>query len=71
MDDYPKNCHRSRSRYLVGGSMTAYVGDFYVGYVAYQRGDYATALLIFRQLADQGDTNAQNTLGVMYENGQG
>ncbi len=51
--------------------MTAHAADFSVGYKAYQRGDYATALRIFRQLADQGYASAQFNLGVMYGNGQG
>ncbi len=37
---------------------------------AYNRGDYATALRIFRQLADQGDARAQYNLGYMYANGK-
>ncbi len=45
--------------------------DFSAGVNANQRGDYATALLIFRQLADQGDANAQVMLGGMYAEGQG
>src|SRR3954468_412302 len=38
---------------------------------AYSRGDYATALRLFRQLADQGRANAQYNLGVMYAKGRG
>jgi TPR repeat protein len=38
---------------------------------AYQRGDYATAARLYHGLADQGDANAQNSLGVMYLRGQG
>ncbi len=45
--------------------------DFQKGYVAYQRGDYATALREWRPLAEQGDASAQTNLGFMYENGQG
>lgn len=41
------------------------------GWAAYERGDYATALRVFRTLAERGDTNAQNSLGVMYNNGIG
>jgi TPR repeat protein len=33
--------------------------------------DYATALRIIRPLAEQGDPNAQYTLGVLYQNGLG
>ncbi|HEY4981320.1 MAG TPA: tetratricopeptide repeat protein [Pseudolabrys sp.] len=41
------------------------------GVAAYNRGDYATALRLFRPLADQGVAIAQNNLGVLYEKGQG
>ena len=56
---------------LFVGSMTAHAAELGEGYKAYQRYDFATALRIFRQLADQGDANAQDTLGIMYSNGQG
>jgi hypothetical protein len=35
------------------------------------RGDYATALGLWRPLADQGNARAQRNLGIMYHNGQG
>jgi TPR repeat protein len=38
---------------------------------AYQRGDYATAMRIIQPLANRGEANAQNTLGLMYHFGQG
>ena len=38
---------------------------------AYNRGDYTTALQIWRSLADQGHADAQFNLGVMYDDGQG
>jgi uncharacterized RDD family membrane protein YckC len=41
------------------------------GWAAYNRGDYTTALRVFRALADRGDTDAQNNIGFMYANGQG
>ncbi len=41
------------------------------GVAAYKRGDYATALREFRSLADQGNANAQFSLGIMYSNGLG
>jgi TPR repeat protein len=41
------------------------------GDAAYNRGDYATALRLWRPLAEQGFANAQNNLGLMYANGQG
>ena|ERR1700730_12896496 len=35
------------------------------------RGDYATALLLLRELADQGNARAQFKLGGMYDDGRG
>ena len=39
--------------------------------VAYNRGEYATALRLFQQLADKGSAIAQFNVGTMYANGQG
>lgn len=41
------------------------------GMNAYRRGDYARARALLLPLAQQGNPDAQNTLGVMYANGQG
>lgn len=41
------------------------------GEAAYERGDYATALREWQPLAQRGNAEAQNALGVMYENGEG
>ena len=41
------------------------------GRAAWQKGDYATAMRLWRPIADQGDANAQYNLGFMYEKGQG
>ena len=41
------------------------------GFKAYVDEDYATALRIFRPLAEQGDADAQTYLGYMYSNGLG
>jgi FOG: TPR repeat, SEL1 subfamily len=38
---------------------------------AYDAGDYETALKEFRKLAEKGDAEAQNNLGVMYAKGEG
>ena len=38
---------------------------------AYESGDYATALKEWKPLAEQGHAEAQNNLGVMYDNGFG
>jgi len=56
---------------LFVGVVTAHAADFDAGFKAYQRGDYDTALRIFRQLAEQGNASAQYNLGVMYLKGQG
>src|SRR5258708_38333395 len=52
-----------------GGSVMA--GSMEDGQAAYDRGDYAEALLQWRPLAEQGIARAQNNLGVLYENGKG
>jgi len=54
---------------LVGGPATA--GPFEDGKAAYDRGDYATALLLVRSLAEQGNAGAQFKLGNMYHHGEG
>src|SRR6476620_8819456 len=42
------------------------------GTIAYNRGDYATALRLFEQsAADKGSAIAQFNIGIMYANGQG
>lgn len=41
------------------------------GQAAYNTGDYAGALRLWRPLAEQGDARAENNLGVMYENAKG
>ncbi len=38
---------------------------------AYDSGDYATALRLWRPLAEQGHADAQYSLGVMYNQGRG
>ena len=38
---------------------------------SYKRGDYAEALEGFSDLAEKGDAEAQNNLGVMYDYGEG
>jgi TPR repeat protein len=38
---------------------------------AYKRGNYATALQLFRPLAEKGNASAQSALGFMYEYAQG
>ena len=59
------------SSMLVAIAGAAVAGPFEDAGAAYQRGDYATALRLLQPLATQGDVNAQNNLGLLYQNGQG
>lgn len=45
--------------------------DFNTGLAAARAGDFATAVEIWRPLAEQGHVSAQNNLGLMYDNGYG
>ncbi len=56
--------------FTLGLTAPAWAG-FHEGFAAYQRGDYATAIRELRPLAEQGDGDAQNNLGIMYGFGQG
>ncbi len=58
-------------RTLVPVSAPGTAGPVENAAAAYRRGDYATALQLFRPLADQGNVSAQYYLGVMYSNGRG
>ena len=46
-------------------------GPFEDALDAYNTGDYATSLRLFRPRAERGDANAQNGLGVHYLQGHG
>ena len=48
----------------------AVAGPFEDGLATHERGDYATALRLWRPLAEQGTADAQHMLGIMYANGQ-
>jgi TPR repeat protein len=50
---------------------TAIAGPFEDGQAAYMRDDYAEAVRLWGQLADQGDARAQFSIGKMYYVGQG
>jgi uncharacterized protein len=56
---------------LLGSAGVSWSADYQKGVAAAQRGDYVTALRIWRLLAEQGDAGAQFSLGWMYRNGQG
>ena len=49
----------------------AAAGQFEEGGLAFQSGDYKTALRLWRPLAEQGKALAQVNLGVMYTEGRG
>ena len=55
----------------LGMAQGANAGPYEVGMDWYNRGDYATALSMWRPLAAQGHADAQNNLGRMYRKGQG
>jgi uncharacterized protein len=57
--------------FAIGFAATVAAGPFEDGNAAYWRGDYATAMRLWRPLADQGNAGAQYALGFMYRNGQG
>ena len=54
--------------FTVNGSLGA---DFEKGLVAYENGDFATALKELEPLAKEGDADAQMILGSMYQYGEG
>ena len=52
-------------------SSTVFADDFSDGAAAYKKGDYKTAVKLWKPLAEQGNANAQFVLGLMYANGEG
>ena len=46
-------------------------GRFEDGVAAYSKGDFASALRLWRPLAEGGSPEAQVNLGILYKNGQG
>ena len=54
----------SNPRYVPSecGFLSGY-GEFWKGFEAYRKEDYATALSVFEHLANSGDARAQNKLG--------
>jgi TPR repeat protein len=49
----------------------AHAEPFEDGQAAYGRGDYATAMRLWRPLAEQGHAVAQSNLGFLYRTGKG
>lgn len=67
---------RKLVRLLIVGTLLsvgqgASAGPYEDGEAAYQRGDYATALRLWRPLADRKDARAQARLGFMFQMGWG
>ena len=56
---------------FVGFAVPVAAGPYEDAYAAYDRGDYATALQLWRPFAEQGNADAQFYLALMYDNGQG
>lgn len=56
---------------ISNSGMSATAGPFEDAGSAYAAGDYATALRLYRMMADQGNGNAQFSLGTIYEKGRG
>ena len=56
---------------LLGSAGLSWSADFQKGLTAAQSGDFATALREWKPLAEQGNADAQNNLGLMYREGQG
>jgi uncharacterized protein len=53
------------------GAATVAAGPFKDGEAAYDRGDYTTALRLYRPIAEQGNSYAQYEIGRIYSNGHG
>ena len=56
---------------MLSFSHSAIASDLEDGLAAAQKGDFATALRLWKPLAEQGDADAQYSLGVMYSEGDG
>jgi TPR repeat protein len=57
--------------FAIAAVNTASAGSVEDAIAARGRGDYATAMRLMRPLAEQGNADAQDSLGAMYEWGQG
>ena len=74
---YHDNMNRILTALVLGLSLLfasggiVFAQDYQKGFEAAGRGDFATALREFSVLAEQGDSDAQHNLGLMYERGQG
>jgi len=57
------------ARYAVAAPPPDDMPAYFKGLDAYHKGDYATALRLLRPLADQGDADAQWSIGHLYAEG--
>ncbi|HEY5700488.1 MAG TPA: tetratricopeptide repeat protein [Gammaproteobacteria bacterium] len=62
---------RAAAAVLLLFSPSSFAGDFEAGVDAAARGEYQTALLLWRPLADAGHIDAQFNIGLLYDNGAG
>ena len=51
---------------LLGSAGMSWSADLEKGYAAYESGDYAKALRVFRSLSEKGNAGAQTMLGWFY-----
>ena len=56
---------------MLSFSHAVIAGDLEDGLAAAEKGDFATALRLWKPLAEQGNASAQYNLGLMYANGDG
>ena len=52
-------------------SLSVHADAFDNGFAAYEKGDYKTAMELWKPYAKQGEPSAQYILGLMYDNGEG
>ncbi len=62
---------RAAAAVLLLFSSNSFAGEFEAGVDASARGDYQTALRLWRPLADAGHVDAQFNIGLLYDNGAG
>ena len=76
MSAWLEAAHRIAATIALGVVISLYAagvraGSFDDGYQAYQRGEFAAARRIWRELAEAGEPRAQYNLGILYDEGRG
>ena len=56
---------------VCAATVPSFAGPLEDAGAAYDKGDYATALRLLRPLAEQGNAQAQTSVGAMYAKGKG